>query len=137
MGHSRPLIRIFWFFSSNFYTIKTVEFSGIRTQIVGLDLAGHLTTSTAPFWLHFEQRICCYVSTLHFTPLHILFLMFAFVLGFIYTCVYEFEAHNANLEMKQMFLMYTQSFSEGNVYNDVAPFNKKLYRPTVTILHIL
>ena len=48
MVHSRPLC-LFSFYSNKFYAITTVDFSRIRTRIVGAEdqNADHLTTATA------------------------------------------------------------------------------------------
>ena len=50
MGHSLPLLNLFSFFSHNFTQQQTVDSSGIRTRIVGVEgkQADHLTTTTAP-----------------------------------------------------------------------------------------
>ena len=49
MSHSRPLFVYFRSLFKQFFRIKTVDFSGIRTQIVGVEgeFGGHLTTTTA------------------------------------------------------------------------------------------
>ena len=48
MGHYWPLIRILDLFSSHFYTIKFVDFSGIRSRIVRVEgkYTYHLITIT-------------------------------------------------------------------------------------------
>ena len=49
MGQPQHLFCFFLFFSNTKFSVKTVDFSGIRTRIVGLEgeHAGHLTTTTA------------------------------------------------------------------------------------------
>ena len=51
MGHPRPLLVYFGTFHT-IYRIKIVDFSGIRTRIVGVESehTDHLTTTTAQFF---------------------------------------------------------------------------------------
>ena len=59
MGHPRPFLFVYFRSFQTIYRIKTVDFSGIRTQIVGVEgeHADHLTTTTA----HPAQMLSCCV----------------------------------------------------------------------------
>ena len=62
MDHHRPLFSFFILFKQ-FYLIKTVDFSGIRTEIFWIEneIADHLTTTTTQFFLFVAH---CHLSKL-------------------------------------------------------------------------
>ena len=59
MGHPRPLFVYFRSFQT-IYRIKTVDFSGIRTRIVGVEgeHADHLNTTTAQIFPSYCSILC-------------------------------------------------------------------------------